>query len=127
MAQACSALPGVEPHMRPGQAQRLAQESNQEGSVFDLPRHGTPIDLDIDLRHFAPSPFWYTNTLHDCGLARNDDVGLHRSPGRPRWRHRHVIQCGRNPLCTVRPTTTFTPRIAALPGASPKVPVSHLP
>src|SRR5258707_2078848 len=127
MDQACSALPGVAHKMRPGQAKRRAQELNQEGSVFDLPRHSTPIDLDIDLRHFAPSPFWYTNTLNDRGLARNDDGGLHRSPGRPPWRHRHVILFGRKPPCTARPTTTLNPRLAALPRGFPKVPVRHPP
>src|SRR5258708_28928467 len=127
MAHACSALPGVAPHMRPGQAQRLAQELNQEGSVFDLPRHSTPIDLDIDLRHFAPSPFWYTNTLNDRGLARKDDGGLHRSPRRPPTRHRDPILCGPNPPCTARPTTTFTPPIPPLPGPSPHNPVRHRP
>src|SRR5258707_11919092 len=57
MDDASPALPGIAPHMRPGQPQRLAQELDQEGSVFDLPRHGTPVDLDVDLSHLAPSPF----------------------------------------------------------------------
>src|SRR5262249_60465863 len=79
MDHAGPALPGIAPHMRPGQAQRLAQELDQEGSVFDLPRHGTPVDLDIDLSHLAPSPFWYTNTSDDRGLARKErkEGGLH--------------------------------------------------
>jgi hypothetical protein len=43
--------------MGPGQAQRLAHELDQKGSILDLPRYGTSVDLDVDLNHFAPSLF----------------------------------------------------------------------
>src|SRR5262249_16698529 len=55
MDYAGPALPGIAPHMRPGQAQRVAQELDQERSIFDLPRHDTPVDLDFDRSHLAPS------------------------------------------------------------------------
>src|SRR5258708_32155492 len=118
MAHACSALPGVAPHMRPGQAQRLAQELNQEGSVFDLPRHSTPIDLDIDLRHFAPSPFLYTNTLNDRGLARDDDRAVQLAPRlHPRCHRLHTF-FWRHPPSTARPAPNLTARYLSIPRVS---------
>jgi hypothetical protein len=38
-------------------AERLAHELDQKGSILDLPRYGTSVDLDVDLNHFAPSLF----------------------------------------------------------------------
>jgi len=95
MDYASPALPGIAPHMCPGQAQRLAQELHQERSVFDLPRHDTPVDLDFDLSHLAPSLFLsihaYIGRLrlgkerlgaaNDLTQYERDDGGLRRSLG----------------------------------------------
>src|SRR5215471_20861936 len=94
MEDAGPALSGIAPDMRPGQAQRLTHELDQQGSILDLPRHGTSVDLKVDLNHFAPSPFRYTNTLNDDDLARKDQGrgGLHQSiPGSRRSPPRQVF------------------------------------
>ncbi len=57
MEDARPALSGIAPDVGPGQAQRLAHELDQKGSILDLPRYGSSVDLDVDLNHFAPSLF----------------------------------------------------------------------
>src|SRR5712671_1196259 len=84
MDHASPALPGIAPHMRPGQAQRLAQELDQESSVFDLPQYGTPVDLDVDLSHLAPSPLLVHEYIGRSRLGKErarTDGRLRRSPG----------------------------------------------
>src|SRR5229473_2735350 len=104
MDHAGPALSGIAPHMRPGQAQRLAQELDQEGSVFDLPRHGTSVDLDVDLSHLAPSPFgtrihWTIATwqgkFSNTACCRGDPCG------RPRLR---TASAGERATTRVAPT-----------------------
>src|SRR5262252_2037265 len=98
MEDAGPALSGIAPDMRAGQAQRLAHELDQQGSILDLPRHGTSVDLKVDLNHFAPSPFRYTNTLDDDGLARKDQGrgALHQLiPGSRRSPPRHMFMAMR--------------------------------
>src|SRR5262249_27695716 len=53
------ALTGVASHVGPGRAQRLAQELNQESPVLHVPRHGAPVDLNVDLSHSPPPCFEY--------------------------------------------------------------------
>src|SRR6266849_7323442 len=144
MDYASPALPGIAPHMRPSQAQRLAQELDQESSIFDLPRYGTPVDLDVDLSHLAPSPLWgheyigrsrlgkeRGNRGKTCGSPHLSWPGLSRLvPAIPIvWHGALLIEiAGTSPAMTGgSPTATLPARIAALPGASPKVPVRHLP
>src|SRR5215471_9466873 len=61
MEDAGPALPGVASDMRPGEAQSLAHEFDEERSILDLPRYGTPVDFDVDLNHVAPSLYFEKN------------------------------------------------------------------
>jgi len=72
MDHASPALPGVAPHVGPGQAQRLAQELDQQSPVLHMPRHGAPVDLDVDLSHSHPPCFGYE---YICGSQVGKEGG----------------------------------------------------